>query len=718
MNNIITSLYFVFCLLSCMACENSFTSEWFADSPNKKEVVFSAVQTSAMVSTRATDAIFQPGDEIGIYVVKRTDPGVAGLLLPSGNFADNKRYRINHTGQLEPYGENDKIFIESGGYFDYYAYYPYQSDLTNPTNFEVSVSTNQITTQDYIRSDFMTAINSSDHSNVTLSFKRKFALVEINFEKVADKIMTQPTLYKAKRHVLVNLSSDQVITQYDSSEILLNLYQQSEFYNTYRAIIPVQELGGDYLFSIDVNGETIYYKATTPTPLTEGGKSVYLLNLQYRIEANMQTTAMGTVTGGGIYKHGTTVYLHAIPDENRIFEGWYESDFGGWQDTLRKVSANPDYTFQANKSATYIAVTLPIYRQINIEISSIGINQGGYTIGEGEVAQGENAYVKAIPMNDHKFDGWYENGVLLSTDEEYSFQVPARDVFLEARFSQSFKVILNATVGGTVKQTNSNGIYLPLEECTITAIPNKGYVFAGWFRTGQTNSFTAYREYTFKIGQNANYTAKFVPRENLITVHRDVHINVTGSGKYKTGNTCTLTASSTSPYYDFAGYFDENDNLITKSKEYSFLVEEDRTIYTKNNPLTHFYYNRAFWFRHGISNSTQTINNSHEYPVYTATLKAGEKARYESVLVWNESPEDGDNHRNTMRITAKTLTIKQNGRVIVTTNQPDSYIFTAPTAGDYEFIYTGTCQVTVYSGEKCVGYMHLTAALWKEETIH
>lgn len=720
MNNIMTSLYLFFCLLSFIACDESFTSEFLPDNNSKKEITFSAVQSSATISTRATDLSFQPGDEIGIFVVKRSNIDQPGTLVASGNFAENKRYRINNNGQLEPYSENDKIFLESGDYFDYYAYYPYRANLSDPTNFIISVAGNQTIEETYTQSDFMTATIGSNNQNIKLEFKRKFALIEINFEKVAGKTLTKPTLRRTKNKALANLASNQVITQNEFSIILLKLHQETEYYYTYRAIIPVQELTGDYLFSIDVDNETVYYKATTPTPLAEGKKSVYLLNLQYRIEAYMRDTGTGTVTGSGIYKHGTTVQLRATPDENRTFEGWYESNFVGWQDTLRKVSSIPVYTFQAAKSVAYIAVTLPIYRQINIEVSSVGVNQGGYTTGQGTAIQGQNARVTAYPMNHHKFDGWYENNKLLSTDKEYVFVVPARDVNLEARFSQSCTVTLNATIGGTVKQTNSNGIYLPLEECTITAIPNKGYWFKAWYITGQTNSFTAYPEYTFKVAGDQNFTAEFVPHNYSIHVIRDFHINVTGAGSYQIGNTCTLTASSSSRYYDFGGYFDENDRLITKSKVYSFLVDSSRTIYTKNHPLTHFNYNHAYWFDHGMIDSKPTtlVENTHEFQTYTATLKTGEKARYESDIKWIESPEKGDQHRNAMQFTDKTLTIKQNGRIIATVKQPDNYIFTAPSTGNYDFIYSATCKVTIYKGEKCVGYMHLTAALWKEETIN
>lgn len=414
---------------------------------------------------------------------------------------------------------------------------------------------------------------------------------------------------------------------------------------------PAKETGRKYKPDVLRNKDTPrqlmarrQYKAKSITPLAAGKKSIYTLNLQYYIKALARDANTGNITGGenGIYNHGETVNLTAIPAPGYEFKGWYESINGIWQSNLKKVSAIPHYEFSASKNIWLIAV----------------FEESGYTVS------------------------------------------------------------LTSTTGGTNKGT---GTYKKNTLCTLEAIPAKGYTFGGWY---DENNKLLSKELTFSftVMSDRHFSNNFIPNDNIITVWRDLYITVTAPKyKYKTGETCTLTATMYDKNYAFNGYYEDKEctRLITKSHIYSFIVDESRTIYTQNRDLTHFHFNRSFGFNHGMLDAATTlIENTHEYPAYTATLKAGEKVRFESTLEFIESPEDGDHHQNTTQITSKVLTIKQNGRVIATISKPDNYIFTAPTAGTYEFIYTGTSKCTIFRGEKCVGYFLLKAVLWKEETLN
>lgn len=638
-------LLFYLLLCSCVAftgCQDN--SETLFPETTRQIATFTALQKNTDVSTRATDQKFETGDEIGIYIVKRNGT-TSENLKSSGNYADNKRYIISENGNLQPYSESDKIYFSSSEVYDIYAYYPYNPNIDDPTNYYFTVQQNQSGRNLYTKSDLMTAKSiSNSNTPITLSFERRFALVEIYFSKVSDKTVSSANLNSVNTTTALNLGTNTTTPCNNISNIRMFLYQENTNYYVFRAIVPVQELRGNYLFAFVVNGETIQYKAKSITPLAAGKKSIYTLNLQYYIKALARDANTGNITGGenGIYNHGETVNLTAIPAPGYEFKGWYESINGIWQSNLKKVSAIPHYEFSASKNIWLIAV----------------FEESGYTVS------------------------------------------------------------LTSTTGGTNKGT---GTYKKNTLCTLEAIPAKGYTFGGWY---DENNKLLSKELTFSftVMSDRHFSNNFIPNDNIITVWRDLYITVTAPKyKYKTGETCTLTATMYDKNYAFNGYYEDKEctRLITKSHIYSFIVDESRTIYTQNRDLTHFHFNRSFWFNHGMLDAATTlIENTHEYPAYTATLKAGEKARFESTLEFIESPEDGDHHQNTTQITSKVLTIKQNGRVIATISKPDNYIFTAPTAGTYEFIYTGTSKCTIFRGEKCVGYFLLKAVLWKEETLN
>ncbi|MEG2340030.1 MAG: fimbrillin family protein [Odoribacter sp.] len=555
------------------------------------------------------------------------------------NYAHNKRYKIDNEGQLKPYSESDKIYLSGTDIYDFYAYYPYDLHAFNPNHFYINVQTDQSIKANYIQNDFMLARNLTGQNTATinLQFHRKFALIETYFEKISGKIVSKAVLHWKLKTVTVNIGDNTITANDISSNFNMLKYDENEYYYTFRAILPVQDIAAqESLFTFTIDDKDVVYKGTTLTPLIEGKKSTYLVDMRYRVYALTENLNGGKVTGAEkeIFKHGERVNLIATPAPDYTFTGFY--DHLGDKPIL--LSNNPVYSFSASKN-------MRIY------------------------------------------------GHFIKNDPTYTINA-------------------TGTQGGSA---SGGGQYKKNENYTLTATAEIGYTFAGWYENNNT-LITNNIAFSLTATSDRSFTARFTPNNNIITVWIDSHLAVTGHGRYfLTGETCTLSTTCYK-HYGFGGYFDADSNLITMNPVYSFVVVENRYIITKYVDLTHFFYNHAYWFVHGIESASETtrIKNDHEYQAYTATLKAGEKVRYESVLVWNESPAHGDKHKNTMQITGKTLTIKQNGRIIATTNQPDNYIFTAPTAGNYEFVYTGQCQVIIYAGEKCAGYMHLTAALWKQ----
>lgn len=109
------------------------------------------------------------------------------------------------------------------------------------------------------------------------------------------------------------------------------------------------------------------------------------------------------------------------------------------------------------------------------------------------------------------FDNWAfrRHDYFLVTSEHISKDHRATSIGYVPRYAYELKV--DAEEGGTVKVPKSpysNG-YAGDEIVVVTAIPDEGYKFSGWFENGKQIE-NAQAEYTFLIGyQNRNLIAKF-----------------------------------------------------------------------------------------------------------------------------------------------------------------------------------------------------------------
>lgn len=133
------------------------------------------------------------------------------------------------------------------------------------------------------------------------------------------------------------------------------------------------------------------------------------------------------------YLHGEIVELAAEPAQGWSFDSW-SGDLEG--------SQNPaSITMNANKevTATFRA------NQYTVNVFS-SPEEGGLVTGGGSFTFGEEIVVTALANDCYMFIGWYEDGLLVSEENEFCFIVE-RDIELEARFvnavkSKEFKFIL------------------------------------------------------------------------------------------------------------------------------------------------------------------------------------------------------------------------------------------------------------------------------------
>lgn len=141
---------------------------------------------------------------------------------------------------------------------------------------------------------------------------------------------------------------------------------------------------------------------------------------EYMISANVLPADSGTVTGTGSYYHGDNVTLTAAANDEYTFVNWTEDGM--------EVGTEASYSFIAGEERTLTA------NFAKYEITT-NVNPGGSgnTIGDTWANEGENVTVTAVANSGYSFTNWTENGIVVSTEQEYTFTVSG-DHHLTANF--------------------------------------------------------------------------------------------------------------------------------------------------------------------------------------------------------------------------------------------------------------------------------------------
>ena len=126
----------------------------------------------------------------------------------------------------------------------------------------------------------------------------------------------------------------------------------------------------------------------------------------------------GSAVGGGRFETGQKATLRATPDEEATFVAWKANNASG-----QVLSTQNPYTFTVEQNMTICAVfqggPTPHY---NINLSADPAN-GGTVSGGGSKEEGSSCTVVAAPAEGMMFNGWFENGTLVSNSASYTFKV-------------------------------------------------------------------------------------------------------------------------------------------------------------------------------------------------------------------------------------------------------------------------------------------------------
>lgn len=276
---------------------------------------------------------------------------------------------------------------------------------------------------------------------------------------------------------------------------------------------------------------------------------------------SVTSTSGGNATGGGVYEEDDPVTLTATPDSG------YE--FLGWEEDSSIVSTNNPYVFNAEEDRSLLAVfELILPEEFTISVTS---TTGGNATGGGIYEEDDEVSLTATPDFGYGFVGWEENESIVSTSNPYVFNAE-EDRSLLAVFQQiEYQLTVTYTAGGTA---TGSGEYIAGSQVQLTATPNSGYSFVGWYRDSEMISTSNPYNYTTR-GQADTVQAVFelipIP-EFTITVIPSMGGSVSGGGTYEEGQSVTLSAMPQSGWTFVKWSNEATDN------PYSFTASENLTI--------------------------------------------------------------------------------------------------------------------------------------------
>ena len=181
---------------------------------------------------------------------------------------------------------------------------------------------------------------------------------------------------------------------------------------------------------------------------------------------------------------GDMVTLVATVNDGYNFEGWFKNDVCVSKDL------QCEYVITENRAtieARYSYYTISTF-SVTDEHSVVGT----FTeLNDKKVSVGDMVELEAEPQENCIFVGWFRDNVCVSTDLNYSFEMPAENLNIEARFTYYTLTVKGEIMrsiyhyefsydAGTFTRYDNQKVLVG-EDITLTASTKAGYVFVGWF---------------------------------------------------------------------------------------------------------------------------------------------------------------------------------------------------------------------------------------------
>lgn len=472
---------------------------------------------------------FEEGDAIGIFAIEP----VTGVY-----WATNNKY-VYSAGKFKPATEDDDIVVTKGTDFDFYVYYPYNSNQRDITNI-THECTDQDTKSGWVNSDFMIATYTDaivDYS-IPLNFRHSYATVEVHVNK--NDGVTAASMKNVKYSSRFNLLTGQVSTDDSRTNLNMYCYKANENGNAvFRCTVPVQSLTSQANYITLSGNSSIDLHAESDMVLTAGKIHNYSITYQKHVQITDYLPG-GTTSGSGYYNIGTECTVTATPKSGYEFVGWYDEN-------NQLLSSNQSYTFEVLSDHNLV----PKYRNysnwtVNISANPTQIKTAGGSSAITASAE-RNVYING------ELQGTATGTVSLSSDNP-AFVITGTTVRVSENTTTStrsanitascggvsksvtltqpgrtetyvFTIDGGTSVNGTFESSGGTAKYTIVSQKTIVIDGNSTTVQANWSSSWNTSSFGSLgNDGTLIIAENPNTTQ----RTAVITLTQE------GSGKQVT----------------------------------------------------------------------------------------------------------------------------------------------------------------------------------------
>ena len=220
----------------------------------------------------------------------------------------------------------------------------------------------------------------------------------------------------------------------------------------------------------------------------------------YTVTVSVQPEEAATITGAGEYAAGAMVTLTAIPDDRYVLGNWVVNGFMQAESELVLEFEMPEENVTAVVSFNKKSYSLTL----TAEPETFGTVTGG-----GNYEWGNWVTVTATPEEGYAFAGWFDDEITLVSDRPVlTFEMPANNLHLTAIFKNTcaLTIDVDAEMGEWIIDipgfVNGNEVAIG-ETVTITATANQGYIFTGWYISGELLSNN--NEYEFEVPDLNSY---------------------------------------------------------------------------------------------------------------------------------------------------------------------------------------------------------------------
>lgn len=332
---------------------------------------------------------------------------------------------------------------------------------------------------------------------------------------------------------------------------------------------------------------------------------------KYSLTLINQDSTLGSISSSKTYSYGASVTIVATPNTGVSFLGWYDENGN-------IVSNLSSYTFSMpHKNTTYIAKFTWTPYSVNVSINNSSM---GSISGNGTYTYGQAVNLVATPNEHYSFFGWYNGSTLLSQDPNYSFDMPDESLNYEARFVQNHNLYIYSDdeTKGVVSYPTEWGEGL---EVNIVANAFNGYALDYWYDE-DLNEVSYDFSYTF-VMPNSDVTlyATFTTGYILTVVSEDTLKGIVeGSGSFVPSRLVTVEVDVFKG--TFKGWFDLDNQLVSRSKTYSFnmpsinytieakFMSAEEEIKYATEPVFENAPQDTGWFSYGLYPQTHINDNS------------------------------------------------------------------------------------------------------------